>query len=367
MSRSSTRYQAILLIGVLISFLSIIPAAFSETLFLNVKRVEPTAASLNVLSGATFSVTFSISNDNTADDKDRTMSGTYQLIYSGLTLLSGPPTSGTFSGLAKGTPIYFTWTFQAPTGPATGEIILNAQVTSISPSRTFPTGGDQVSDSKSYTVQVLPPPSVDTSLVLSIAPSSVVVGSSGPVVFTATLTRTDTGAGVAGATISFTVDGTVVGSAITGATGVATLNYNPSALTPGSHTVQASFAGQTIGGITFNPSTSNTQTLQVIYNFIGFLPPLGSGTFKAGSTIPAKFQLTDYYGNYISDAKAQIWVDSNPGTSSGSSNNENYFRYDSTNNQYIFNLSTKGMSPGTYTITVTLDDGKAYSTTITLK
>jgi len=216
-------------------------------------------------------------------------------------------------------------------------------------------------------VIVQSPTSVDTSLVLSIAPSSVVVGSSGPVVFYATLTRTDTGAGVEGATISFTVDEAVVGSATTNASGVATLNYNPSALTPGSHTVQASFAGQTIDGITFNLSTSNTQTLQVIYNFIGFLPPLGSGTFKAGSTIPVKFQLTDYYGNYISTATAQISVDSNAGTSSGSSNNGNYFRYDPTNNQYIFNLSTKGMSPGTYTITVTLDDGTTHSTMITLK
>jgi hypothetical protein len=183
------------------------------------------------------------------------------------------------------------------------------------------------------------------------------------VTFTAILTRTDTSAGVAGATISFTVDGTPVGSATTDGNGVATLNYDPSGLTPGFHTVQASFAGQTIGGITFNPSTSNTQTLHVIYNFIGFLPPLSpagtdSGTFKAGSTIPVKFQLTDYYGSYISNAVAKIYVDSS------------YigdFRYDPTNNQYIFNLSTKGFSTGTHTITVILDDGTQYSTTITLK
>jgi hypothetical protein len=187
------------------------------------------------------------------------------------------------------------------------------------------------------------------------------------VTFTATLTRTDTNTGVAGATISFTVDGSTVGSAITNPSGVATFNYNPSALTPGSHTVQASFAGQTIGEITFNPSTSNTQTLQVIYNFIGFLPPLGSGTFKAGRTIPVKFQLTDAKGNYISTATAQIWVDSNSGTSSGSSNNENYFRYDPTNNQYIFDLSTKDLQPGTYTIKVTLDDGTVHAIEIKLK
>ena len=129
----------------------------SQTLFLNVNRVTPTAATFNVASGGTFSVTFSISNDSTAGDEGRTMNGDYILTFSGLTLVSGPPTSGTFSGLAKGSPIFYTWTFQAPTGPASGSITLSASVTSISPHRNFPTGGDKVSDNKSYTVNVLAP------------------------------------------------------------------------------------------------------------------------------------------------------------------------------------------------------------------
>jgi hypothetical protein len=133
--------------------------------------------------------------------------------------------------------------------------------------------------------------------------------------------------------------------------------------------------GTTIVTWTATDASGNTATkttiVTAIYSFSGFLPPLGPGPtqFKTGSTIPVKFQLTDYYGNYISTAVAQIWVGSstNPGTSSGSSNNGNYFRYDPTNNQYIFDLSTKGMSPGTYKIFVTLDDGTTYSTSITLK
>jgi hypothetical protein len=133
--------------------------------------------------------------------------------------------------------------------------------------------------------------------------------------------------------------------------------------------------GTTIVTWTAKDASGNTATkttiVTAIYSFSGFLPPLGPGPtqFKTGSTIPVKFQLTDYYGNYISTAVAQIWVGSltNPGTSSSSSNNGNYFRYDPTNNQYIFNLSTKGMSPGTYKIFVTLDDGTTYSTSITLK
>jgi hypothetical protein len=133
--------------------------------------------------------------------------------------------------------------------------------------------------------------------------------------------------------------------------------------------------GTTIVTWTATDASGNTATkttiVTAIYSFSGFLPPLGPGPrqFKTGSTIPVKFQLTDYYGNYISTAVAQIWVGSltNPGTSSSSSNNGNYFRYDPTNNQYIFDLSTKGMSPGTYKIFVTLDDGTTYSTSITLK
>lgn len=113
-------------------------------------------------------------------------------------------------------------------------------------------------------------------------------------------------------------------------------------------------------------SATATTTVTATYNFGGWLPPLGSGTFKAGSTIPVKFQLFDYYGNPISTAVAKILVNSKPGTSSGSSNSGNYFRYDSTDNRYIFNLSTKGMSPGDYTICVTLDDGTTYSTTVKL-
>ncbi len=131
--------------------------AIAQTLFLNVTRNTPTAATFSTASESTFSVTFKISNDSTAGDVSRTMTGTYTLTYSGLNLISGPSASGTFSSLATGSPIYKTWTFQAPVGPSTATITLSAAVTSISPSRTFPTGGDQTSDSKSYTVNVLTP------------------------------------------------------------------------------------------------------------------------------------------------------------------------------------------------------------------
>ena len=104
-----------------------------------------------------------------------------------------------------------------------------------------------------------------TTLSLAVpSPSSVVYASTGPVTFTATLTRNDTSGAVSGATISFLVDASSVGTAVTNGSGVATFStYNPSTLTAGSHNVQATFAGQTISGVTFTLSNSNTQTLTI--------------------------------------------------------------------------------------------------------
>jgi len=144
-------------------------------------------------------------------------------------------------------------------------------------------------------------------------------------------------------------------------------NIDTSTMGPQSFTVNA----------TDNAGNTATQTVtySVAYKFSGFLPPLKvkgkqqTPQFKAGSTIPVKFQLTDNNGNYLSTATAWIWLDSkeNKGTSSGRANKDNNFRYDAASNQYIFNLSTKGLAKGPHTIYVTLDDGTSYNVKITLK
>jgi hypothetical protein len=104
-----------------------------------------------------------------------------------------------------------------------------------------------------------------TTLTLAApGPASVPFGSAGPVTLSATLTRTTGGAAVASATVNFTVDAISVGSAVTDSTGVASIStYNPSALLVGDHTVQASFAQQTISSTTYSASTSGNQTLTV--------------------------------------------------------------------------------------------------------
>jgi hypothetical protein len=106
---------------------------------------------------------------------------------------------------------------------------------------------------------------VATTLVLnSVSPNSVPYGSTGPVTFTGTLTRTNGGAAVSGATVNFTVDGSAAGSGITNGSGVATFTtYNPSALSVASHSVQASFTATTLGGVSYLASTSSTLPLAV--------------------------------------------------------------------------------------------------------
>ena len=97
--------------------------------------------------------------------------------------------------------------------------------------------------------------------------------------------------------------------------------------------------------------------------FIGFLEPLGAGgkAFKSGRTIPVKFQLTDGNGNPVTDAVAHISVakisngEVGPLASdveaSGAANTDNLFRFGGGN--YVYNLSTKGFTSGTYLLTVT--------------
>ena len=93
---------------------------------------------------------------------------------------------------------------------------------------------------------------------------------------------------------------------------------------------------------------------------------------QTGSTIPIKFQLFDSKGVPIGTAKATLQIfdakgNAVPVKASGSSNVGNVFRYDPTEQQYIYNLSTKGLSPSVYKIVITLDDGTTIVTYFRLK
>jgi FG-GAP-like repeat len=119
-------------------------------------------------------------------------------------------------------------------------------------------------------------------------------------------------------------------------------------------------------------TSTQTATFAVVYNFIGFLPPIpndGSGLFKLGSTVPVKFQLTDAKGTIVSTAVARLTIQMISGTTllgtpidataSGSADVGDLFRFDTT--QYIFNWSTKGVSTGTWQLQARLDDGTVHT------
>lgn len=81
----------------------------------------------------------------------------------------------------------------------------------------------------------------------------------GRVNLSASLQRTDTLAGISGKTLKFAVNGTPIGSAVTGTNGVATLAYTiPESFSVGTHTISAAFEGDSSS----NPS-SGTGTLSV--------------------------------------------------------------------------------------------------------
>ena len=127
-------------------------------------------------------------------------------------------------------------------------------------------------------------------------------------------------------------------------------------------------AGNTSGAQVFN--------VRVTMPWSGVLAPLnsdGSSLYKIGSTIPVKFQLTGtssgitnlaaklYYAKFANTALGtQLEAVSTAAADTG-----NVFRYDSTAKQYIFNLSTKGFTTGTYQLSIDLGDGIPHTVNIT--
>jgi hypothetical protein len=129
--------------------------------------------------------------------------------------------------------------------------------------------------------------------------------------------------------------------------GTATLTT--STLGVGSHAILASYSGDS----NFTLSIDSL-SLYVHYNFSGFLPPLDKNlVFGAGRTVPIKFQLTDVNGTAITDPSAVITLQLI--YPDGSSHALNGLRV--SGSQFIANWQTKGLSPGSYTIALTLLDG----------
>jgi hypothetical protein len=102
----------------------------------------------------------------------------------------------------------------------------------------------------------------------------------------------------------------------------------------------------------------------------------GSSIFKLGSTVPVKFRLADVLGTSAGSAVAKLTVakvsnaiegDHVEAVSTSAATTGNLFRYDAVDQQYIFNLSTKPLSSGTWNLKISLDDGTTYIQEISLK
>jgi hypothetical protein len=133
-------------------------------------------------------------------------------------------------------------------------------------------------------------------------------------------------------------------------------------------------------------TTKVTISYQVSYRFDGFLQPindtahqtgLSTSVFKAGSTVPAKFQLKKSDGTVVQAATAPQWLTTR-GSSTTAAVDESFYsdpvttgstyRWDSTAQQYIYNWGTAKNQAGFYWgIGVKLDDGKTHWANIGLR
>ena len=128
--------------------------------------------------------------------------------------------------------------------------------------------------------------------------------------------------------------------------------------------------------VAHSASTSCTTAVQYLYGGLEQpINPDGSSILKLGSTVPVKFRLTDVAGDAVSGAIARLEVakvSSNvegtyvEATTNVAATAGNLFR-DAGSGSYIFNLNTKPLSAGTWSLKVVMDDGTENRTRISLR
>lgn len=165
---------------------------------------------------------------------------------------------------------------------------------------------------------------------------------------------------------------------LAGAPAGATINEDTGdfSWTPTASQVGAVYSFNIIVTDSMGGHAEQTVSVAVAYSWSGILSPVqDGGVYKAGRTLPLKFQLTGASAG-ITNATATLWVakisNGVAGTeveagSTSAATTGNLFRYDPTAGQYIFNWSTAGYEPGTYQLRIDLGDGVLRTVTIGLK
>lgn len=223
----------------------------------------------------------------------------------------------------------------------------------------------------------------NTTTIVSSTPNP--SGVNQAVTFTATVSAIAPSTGTPTGSVTFNDGATALG---TGALSGGAATFTTFALTAGTHSITAVYSGD----INFSGSTSAALTQTVSYTFVGFLGPLAaagtfsspsfSGTANLGSALPLKWQLKDSNGNFISslstlsllqaslntncagspEGPAVVLYSPTNGATGGST-----FRYDSSNNQFIFNWDTTSVvpiGPGCYSVLLQLKDNSPIKATI---
>ena len=133
-------------------------------------------------------------------------------------------------------------------------------------------------------------------------------------------------------------------------------------------------------------TTTATVSFRIGYRFDGFLQPIndtahqiGTSTsiFKAGSTVPVKFQLRRADGTVVQTVTAPQWLIPSKGAATSAAVDESLYSSASTGGdtyradgttQYIYNWGTDKSAAGFYwRIGVRLDDGSTYYVNIGLR
>lgn len=216
-----------------------------------------------------------------------------------------------------------------------------------------------------FVVAVPDTPCTSAKTTLKLSTPDCVLLHATSVLLSATLWNSDTDTAIAGKTITFLVDGTEVGTAVTGTDGVATLmDCDPSLLGVGDYALTA--AWQSDDKCLLDPAVTGA-TLGVQYLFLGFQPPINAdgSTILTGKAGPVKVKIVDANGVPVSDACALVFfedgtktivgTDPENATSALNFDKGNVMRY--SDGQYVYNWDLSTASNGTKTIRVFLGEG----------